>query len=396
MKVFSEEKNTKTVFIIYLVFYSIFLVILSFFRDAVADETFFLRETMIISELLKKGIWFGDYGVGLHGFLFKIPVALVFIILGRPSVFTATLFTIFISVSSIWIFYNIVDKYFFKGDSCFWATVLFSASLYFIRTSVSFLRDIPAVFTVLLFLFLFLKNSNRWLIGLSLLLMLDAKEHVFFTVAPVYGLYILLEELRMVKEKGVGIAVANIITRSFAAFVFSLLYIILMFGTSIIPLNIFLSAILGFNDFGLDWITSQFSFEFGSANLLDEGGKEIFKLSDFIQVGYGTAGANTRLTDILISLIKVANVTLAYIGKILYPRTFSFISIPKIITLPAIVIAYKKFRLWWSEKDKGYLLPMILFFNVVIFILRASHGRYLLCVSSLFMLFFIMSFKIFN
>ena len=82
---------------------------------------------MIISELLKNGIWIGDYGVGLHGFLFKFPVALIFIILGEPSVFAATLFTIFISVSFVWIFYKIVEILFFPGEIC----VLGSRAVFF-------------------------------------------------------------------------------------------------------------------------------------------------------------------------------------------------------------------------------------------------------------------------
>ena len=236
--------------------------------------------------------------------------------------------------------------------------MLFSSSLYFINASVSFLRDIPAVFTVLIFLFIFLKIPNRWLFGLSLLLMLDVKENVFFTIAPVYGLYIMLDELRMIKEKCVGSAVANIIARSFAAFAFSLLYIILMLGTSIIPLNMFLAAILGFCDMGTEWLKGGFSFESGTINLLAMGGKEIFKLSDlltdYIQGGNGVADANTPLTNILTTLIKMADVLLAYIGKILYPRSFSFISIPKIISLPAIVIAHIKFDFGGRKKIKSF------------------------------------------
>ena len=112
MKRFVHKLSNKKIFIIYLVIYFVFLVVLSLFRDAIKDETIYLRETMIIAELLKKGVWIGDYGVGLHGFLLKMPMALLFIILGKPSVFAATLFTIIISISSVWIFYKIAEKYF--------------------------------------------------------------------------------------------------------------------------------------------------------------------------------------------------------------------------------------------------------------------------------------------
>ncbi len=39
-------------------------------------------------------------------------------------------------------------------------------------------------------------------------------------------------------------------------------------------------------------------------------------------------------------IINILNVILQYIGKVLYPRTFSFISVPKVVIFPVI---YKVF-----------------------------------------------------
>jgi hypothetical protein len=73
----------------------------------------------------------------------------------------------------------------------------------------------------------------------------------------------------------------------------------------------------------------------------------------------------------------------------LYPRTFSFVSIPKIIVLPSIIVAFTSLLSWFKKKDRRVILPIILFLNIFILVIRASHGRYLLPVAPLFALFYI-------
>ena len=396
---------------VYLVFYLIFLLVLSCFRYASGDESIYLQETMLISELFKKGVWIGNYGVGLHGFLFKIPVALMFIILGNPSVFVATLFTISLSIFSLILFYRILKEFFLNKEWSFWATVLLSVTLYFINMTVSFNRDIPAVFTVLLFLNLFLRKSNKWLIGLSLLLMLDAKEHVFLTVASMYGVYIVIEGIRALNKKDWLKTLGDTFEKLFSGFSLCFLWLFLMFVTSIIPINMFWASIFGVTNRSENWIESQFSTEVASSNLLDEGGKEIPKIKDmtfFTNIFYSNKGEEDISEEIdrniqdeeqkdfeceknkfLCGITEFVDIMLSYAGKILYPRTFSFLSIPKIIVLPSVFMAVKLLKDWWRKKDRKYLLSFILFFNILVIILRVSHGRYLLCVAPIFMLFFI-------
>lgn len=401
---------------IYLLLYFLFLVTLSFFRNTSADETYYLKETVLIAELFKRGIWIGDYGVGLHGILFKLPAALAFIILGRPSVFIATLFTIIFNVSSLFLFYRIVKRFFLKGNFAIWATILLSVAFHFLETTVSFNRDIPAVFTVLLFVYLFLKNSNIWMIGLSLLLMLDAKEHIFFTVAPAYFIYLLINSLSRMKTVKIWENLKEFCVKCFSGYFFSLVWLVLMFCTSIVPMNMFVASILGFTDGGLAWSASQFSIDAASQNLMYEGGKEITKLSDidFLntvancpqkeEVGSVESSATVAETvtsekneniceSVLCKIINIGDVLLSYIGKILYPRTFSFISIPKIMAFPATIYAFSLLITWLKKKDKRVILPIALLLNVLIVVLRASHGRYLLCVTPIFVLFFVMFIK---
>ncbi len=417
-KLISKIRKIDGIYLYIFLFFA-FLVVLSLFRNASGDETIYLRETMIISELLKKGVWIGNYGVGLHGFIFKLPVAFAFIIIGQPSVFLATFFTISISIISLILFNKIVQKFFFKGKYAFWATVLFSVTLFFINTSLSFNRDIPAIFTVLLFVYLFLKKSNKWLIGLILLLMLDAKEHVFLTVAPLYGLYVVIEGISSLKGSGWKRTLGSIFEHLFAGYYMCLIWLVLMFVTSIIPMNMFWASIFGFTDGKGSWVASQFSTESASSNLMDEEGKEIFKLSDSSILGpympcenegttekedkvndlenstgeTETSNVDCRERNLVCMLITFGDTVLSYVGKALYPRTFSFISIPKLIILPALVMSVRLFAVWWKKKDRRYVLPLILFFNVLMIIFRASHGRYLLCVSPIFMIFFVMIVK---
>lgn len=398
---------------LYIFLYLIFLLLFSLLRGATADETYYIRETQVIAELLKSGKWIGDYGVGLHGFLFKLPVALLFIILGQASVFVATIFTIILSIASLFLFYKISKDFFIKDKYSFWATVLLSVTLYFINTSISYNRDIPALFTVLLFLYFFLKNFNVWYIGISLLLMLDAKEHVFLTIAPFYAVYIFVKQIRILHQEGIFVTIKKVLIKCFVVYILPFLWIIMMLTTSVIPVNMFIISILGLTETGQVWNKSQFSTEVASKNLMDESAKEIPKLSEIssfiVACTPGTINSvvekqpvlqediepnNSKIcseaSDIFCKIITFGDTVLAYFGKFMYPRTFSFISIPKIIVLPALIHAVTLLINWFKKKDMRYIISLILLFNVIVVILRASHGRYLLSVAPMFMFFFIM------
>lgn len=385
---------------IYIFFYFVFLVILSFFRHASADESYYLRETLLISELFKNGEWVGNYSVGLHGFLFKIPVALIYILLGRPSVFVATLFTILLNISSLVIFYNLVKRLFRKENYASWATVLLSVVFHFLSTSISFNRDIPAVFAVLLFLFLFFNKANTWKIGISLFLLLEAKEHVFLTVAPVFAIFAFIDHFYFSDISSRLEKLKSFLSELFKGYFLSILWIILMFTTSIVPMNMFIASISGQVNYEVNWNRSQFSTMAAIDNLMGSQGREIPLISIPECLTYddsNQASEKIRETDIISSnspkictFVNVLNVIIGYIGKILYPRTFSFISIPKIIVLPTIIIALSLQKKWFKEKDKKVILPIILILNLLFYILRASHGRYLLGVAPIFALFFIM------
>jgi hypothetical protein len=377
---------------LYLLFYFFLLITLSFFRDASADEAYYLKETALMAELLKEGTWVGDYGVGLHGFLFKLPVAILFIILGKSSVFLATLFTILLSITSLVLFYKIVVEKFLNKKFAFWSVVLLSVALHFIGTSISFNRDIAALFTVLLFLYVFLnKKNNGLLIGIIFLLMLDAKEHVFLTVAPLYMLYLLIEWIRRINRKEFWKLSKDFLYKNLIAYIPAFTWVVLMFTTSAIPINMFIPSILDFVEIGQGWNMGHFSVEIGSGNTMGKGEKEITKLSEIENTFPKSEILNIdKVRDVFTKVLEITDILIAYVGKILYPRTFSFISVPKIIALPGIIYSLTLFKEWFKKKDKKYILSLVLWFNILAVILRASHGRYLLAVVPVFMLFFVM------
>jgi len=384
---------------LYIFLYFILIFLLSFFRDANTDETYYIKEASLIAELLKNGLWIGDYGVGLHGFIFKLPIAIVFIILGEPSVFAATLFTILLSISSLILFYSILKRLSLKEKYGFWATVLLSVSFHFVNTSLSFNRDIPSVFAVLLFIYIFLRNKNKWLIGMTLLLMLDAKEHVFLTFAPVYFLFLFLEEISNFRKDKAMNSIKRFVKDCLIVYLLPFLWVISMFTTSIVPINMFLPSILGFTETGAEWNKMHFSPEIASQNLLiEEETKELPKISKILDSETYCNNQNQEKdsyvkTNSVCFIVSGAEIVWGYIGKILYPRTFSFISLPKIIALSAILYSIPLFKEWFKRKDKKYLLSLILWFNILAVILRASHGRYLLAVLPIFMIFFTMFIK---
>lgn len=423
--------NKLALFLIILIF--IFYFVFSFFRDASADETEYLHETIMMTEVLKKGEWFANYATGLHGFLFKLPIALVFLFT-PPSVFIATLFTILLSTISCWLFYKLLYKYLKFGNWALAGTLLLATNFEFFRSSISFLREIPVLFTVLLFLNAVFSKKNRWIIGLTLLLMLDAKEHVFFTIAPAFIIWIILEEYLL--NKGITLnLIKNIIARGIAGFLPSIIFLIFMFCSGLIPLNMFNASILGLTKSENTWASFQFSTPAATANLMGDKAVQMaqipVKTNNVFEISFSTQiptlvdneksqttpshsssvvpieSSMFITTPIIIrvvlvyffSLLKVnvilaINLFLAYLGKILYPRTFSFISVPMIIVMPSFITSLYLFKEWIKKKQTKLLIfPVIMWIYFLIFIVRISHGRYLFSIVPIILVLFIIFLK---
>ncbi len=87
--------------------------------------------------------------------------------------------------------------------------------------------------------------------------------------------------------------------------------------------------------------------------------------------------------------IKKKSLFVIYFKKLLFPRTFSFIAMPKIIVFPALFMSIVMFRRFWKGGRAELLaLPILLWSYMVIYIIRESHGRYLMPMLPLLALFF--------
>lgn len=352
-------------------------VILGLFRNTGADENIYLRETMIMSECIRNGKWFGDYGVGLHGFIFKIPVALVFLIIG-PSVFTATLFNVILATTSAWLFYKILYNNFkFRG----WAlagTILLITNFQFVQSTPTYLREIPALLGLLLFTESILSKRKPCIQGIALMILLDAKEYLFFIAATVYTVWIILTLCTSLKQTTLRKYLPKTTLQLIQVLLPSITYIILMFTTSIIPINMFIASILGFVKDGLRYQSKHFSTFTSTPNIIGPNARTIFQFP------------LPEKSNVFWGVLTIANTILLYIGKLLYPRTFSLITIPKIVVIPSIITSLDYFRLRIKHQEKEFLfLPLLFFIYLAIIVFHRSMGRYLFPISPICIVFFI-------
>ncbi|MBN2100743.1 hypothetical protein JW710_02525 [Candidatus Dojkabacteria bacterium] len=356
-------------------------IAVTFFRNIVSDESIYLRETMIISELLRQGKWIGNYAVGVHGFLFKIPVAIVYWVTG-PSVFVATLFHIFLGAASCVLFYLILKKFFKLRGWALAGVFLFATTFDFLKLVPTYYREIPAVFSLLLFIYIVLEKKSWILQGLLLVLVLDAKDHVFFAIIPGFILYICIEAWRKNKKSTANL-LKTVLGRTFLLLLPSVVFIILMFCTPIIPVNIFLANTLGLIQNGFEWAATHFTPKFATANLVEEEAKTIYNIPiydgspGFLKMGF-----------------RAVNLFLSYFGKLVYPRTFTFISVPKIIIVPVVLFSLSSFIEWVKKSRFNMVMSSCILFSYLgVYIFRASYGRYLFPVVPLIVIMYVFFLK---
>ena len=177
-----------------IIFVLVVGVTLSLMRYSVKDETGFLIEAATMSDCMLEGRWFGNEAVGWHGFIFKIPAAILFTIFGR-SIFIATLTNVIFGALTCWLCFGILRKLLKSTEWAFACTWLVITTFHFVLSLPTFLRDIPVMFAVLLLISAIINKRNKWLIGLCMMLILDAKEGVFFAFAPGFCMWVVLSEL---------------------------------------------------------------------------------------------------------------------------------------------------------------------------------------------------------
>lgn len=365
------------------------LTILSIFRFALYDERLYLHETSLMSLLLKQGKWVGNYGVGIHGFLFKLPVAIIYILTG-PSVFIATLFHIVLATLSVYIFFRILKDHTQLGGWVILALLLLVTNYSFISWSITFHRETPVLFSLLLFIKKFLEKKSPVILGLLLLLILEAKEYVFFVVVFSLIVWLFFYQVQTHKPKIIKI-IKGFIADGFLMLAPSALYLVLMFATPLIPINMFDASILGLTKnsylYQLRHIkTNNYETQKPSLvyqELVDTLGESTKKPQDKVP---------TKKAPVLLK--KTLTTLLGYTEKLFYLSSFSFQSIPIIILVPSIVFSITSFLLWKKTKNLQLtFLPVFLWVYMTIYFLKISHQRYLYPLIPIIIIFFTLFIK---
>lgn len=342
----------------------ILLSVISYFRYAVFDEKLYLHETIMMSEILKQGEWIGNYGVGLHGFLFKLPVALIFIITGA-STYVATFFHIILASITCWIFYRILAYNLnFKKWSIV-GLVLLISNYSFFSWSLTFHREIPVLFALMLFTYFIINHKEKiFLNGLLLLLILDAKEYVFFIVLPVLLIYLFIMNGG---EKKISLKILSTLKSFLLLLLPSLIYLVLMFTTSVIPVNMFDASLLGLTE-------GHFGYQVAHT-LPDKALTDMSNYSNSNLLYNAVKNASTNIWDV----VKVIPLYVAsYFEKFLYISIYSFQGISLFVLIPSVISSLYIFKKW--KENKKQLLFLIIFFWIflLIYMIRSSHQRYIL------------------
>ena len=250
----------------------------------------------------------------------------------------------------------------------------------------TYYRDIGALFFVLLIIESILSNRNKWLVGIYLLLLLDAKEHVFFTFLPAILLWVVLKTY--LSHKNEWKTILKEITLDCLKYLSpSILFLLLMFTTSVIPLNIYDAKILGLIRGGLGRMLSDFEMDAATYNRDILINPDTAKIVPTLELT-GQFGTSIQI------FINFFNSVLSYLGKIFYPRTFSFLSVPFIILIPSISMMFKLLKEWLKGKEFNKLfLSSSLIIYLVIYIFHASIGRYLIPILPIIIIFFVIFLK---
>ena len=133
-----------------------------------------------------------------------------------------------------------------------WLPLLLVTNYNFMISTPTFLREIPVLLAFLIFIYTVITCKNRWITGLSLMLVLDAKEHVFFMILPGYLLWVLWEEFFYSGGKKFISIACSLLIRCFSSLAPSVLFMYLMFCTGAVPLNIYDGYILNLINKGFD------------------------------------------------------------------------------------------------------------------------------------------------
>ncbi len=314
-----------------------------------------------MARCLEEGRWFGNAPVGLHGFLFKLPAALVFLATG-PSVTAATFINILYAMLAAWLCYLIFLRVTTSSQWALAGALLLITSYHFIDTLPTFLREIPALLSVLVLLYgIVTKKKLLWTI-IGLLLILDSREILYFMILPGLWLYIIWSRRHEGKKK--------IITLSLACLLPFFVTAMLMLFTGLVPLNPRIPYILGLHEGGF---LRALQWKFASTGLP----LPLQPATWLSPTGVDGSAAATWFWSLLTHLLG--------------PKGLSLVSIPKFILIPAIAMGWRLQKQWLRNiASPMAAFPFMALPPLTLVILTRSSGRHLLPFAPILILSFIL------
>ncbi|GEM_PF-2027775 len=487
-------------------------------RYPTPDEPWYLQDISTIAHTLAAGHWIGNENVGWHGFMFKIPPALALLVTG-PSLFVVTAVYVLYGVVVCWLMQRLLRRYVAAVPLIVCGMWLIVTSRHFLLSLATVLCEMPATLAALLVFLAVATRANRWLLGMALALVLDAKEGVFFAFAPAVLVWMLLDEWWTGMDAAPRVRVRRMAARVTAGFLPACALLVLMFCSGLVPLNMRNANILGLTTSGLHdmgfnfnprlaainahytkddragtlnlgalvsnvlqrlrgapaapgtnataqsschegtkarncspvisdrWpvVSSQYSVERqrkpsrhggrsrsaevssvrvsvfsgrdrrtdASRRWRDGGRPRGFaqscsptipprrdrgglcmqnrdtEVAPTLQMQIATLGVGAP--DLLRFAHGTRDLALVYLRKILYFETFSFLSVPFYIVVPAVAMSLVMFRRWVCAGDTASAaLPLLLWSYLLVYCARISNGRYLLPVLPLLLLFMVL------
>ncbi len=402
--------------VIALLYFTIISMLSIFFRfvsHSASDETLYLKGvtdiyySIVNLESLKDPI-----ASGWHGFLFKLFPAILFTLAG-PNIYVATLFNLLIASMTVYLSFHIFKKYL---DSYSWsatATIFFITTYRMIFEAPTFARDIPAVFAIVLLIYLISYNKSLWMVGISLLLILNSKSYVFFLTLPPLLLWVFFSiDYRINTFK----YYLELLKSNLKIILPSVVWFYLMFGTTIIPYDYSLASVIGLNSTSNNYLSRVIRMarpEFATRDMHAEQKfltktdmkkpdikkpdikKPDMKKPDIKKPDMKKTDMkkpDVKKTDVKKTDVKktedketnkkvpkntIFNYLMAYFHKLASHRTFTFISIPFVFVALSVVSVIAFWRRIISDKSLLFI-SFYLIFNLLVYIFLNSYGRYLM------------------
>lgn len=252
------------------------------------DAVWYMRECWTMAECLRQGQWFGDKPVGLHGFIFKLPTVILYAVLNRPSVIAAISVNIVYCLGAALLGYRFFRRTIGNRWWSFAAAMMMTTSYHFIKSEPTFLRDIPALLATMILLNLLIDRRSPWLVGLALLLLIDAKEMYFYAFLPAIAIWYLLNALserKSVRASAKDIPLSDKLApwlkaawKTTAISAPAILLLILSVATPTIPNNIYNSNLFGLTE-NEEFLSFVFK-HFGSNTDVHKGGAALSQLEE--------------------------------------------------------------------------------------------------------------------